>query len=63
MVTDGYLGDIIPIIALAISAVVPAVLFYLGHTKSKKSEQIRIDRESWDWIEPKYSVVRDWILK
>jgi len=65
MAIDGYhvIRDIIPIIALVVSAVVPAGLFYLGHTRSKKSEQIRIGRECWDRIEPKYHAVRDWTLK
>jgi hypothetical protein len=57
------LSDIVAIIALVVSVVLSAILFYFGHTRSKKSEQIRIGRETWDRIEPQYRIVYDWNLK
>jgi hypothetical protein len=57
------LGDIVAIVALVVSAVVSALLFYYGHTRGKKSEQIRIGREIWDRIETQYQIIKDWILE
>jgi hypothetical protein len=54
--------DIVAIVALVASAVVPALLFYFGHTRSKKSEQIRISREIWDRIETQYHIIKTWTL-
>jgi hypothetical protein len=42
------ISDLIAIIAVGVTA----VLFYIGHTRCKKSEQIRVSREIWDRIVP-----------
>lgn len=34
-----------------VALLVTAVTFYIGHTRSKKSDQIHISREIWDLIE------------
>lgn len=46
---------------LAIAAVVTSVsLFNVGHTRSKKSDQIRISREIWDRIETQENIIEGW---
>jgi hypothetical protein len=57
------LSDIVAIAALVVSVLLSAIIFHLGLTRSKKSEQIRIAREIWDRIYPEYRIVARWILK
>jgi hypothetical protein len=49
---------------LAISALVVSMsLFYVGHTRSKKSDQIRISREIWDRIENQEHIIEGWTIE
>ena len=47
------ISDFVAIIALA----VPAILYFIGHTRSKKSEQIRISREVWSNIDAQETIL------
>jgi hypothetical protein len=62
MAIDFYgigLSDILAIVALGVST----SLFYVGHTRSKKSDQIRISRDIWDRIETQEHIIEGWTVE
>jgi hypothetical protein len=52
------IADLAGIAALVISA----ITFYVGHTRSKKSEQFRFSREIWDRIDEQEKIVEKWTV-
>ena len=52
--------DVVAIGVSLIALGVSAVTFYIGHTRDKKSEEIRISREIWERIDANYYIIEKW---
>ena len=50
-------------LAAAAAVIVSVALFYFGHRRSKKSEQIRISRDLWQDIRTQNRFIHEWPLK
>jgi hypothetical protein len=53
------LSDIVSIAALSVST----FLFYVGHTRGRRSEQFRFSLQVWDRIEAQEIIIKDWNLE
>jgi hypothetical protein len=56
---------LIDIVALGVSITalgVSIVTFYIGHTRAKKSEEIRMSREIWDRIDAQEKIIEKWTV-
>ena len=55
--------DIVAIGVSLIALNVSIITFYIGHTQTKKSEQIRISRELWINIDSHEEFLEKWQLR
>jgi hypothetical protein len=54
---------IVSIVSLLVSAGVSICIFYVGHKRTKKSEEIHISREIWDRIDMYESIIEKWTVE
>jgi hypothetical protein len=56
---------VIEIVALSVSVIslgISVVTFYINHTRTKKSEEIRMSREIWDRIDTHEDIIEKWTI-
>jgi hypothetical protein len=54
--------DIVSLGVSIISLLISTVIFYINHTRTKKSEEIRLSREIWDRIDAREDIIEKWTV-